>query len=208
MTELTTDEQQAEALKAWWRENGKSVITGVVLGIGIILGWQGWQKYTTQRSEAASIAFQQLLVALDSDEGAVAQGERLIAEYDNTPYAIMASMALAKVHMGQGEMDKAISRLEWARDKASQAGIAEIARLRLAKVKLASGDADAALAELEGEAPAGMEGAYAEVRGDAYRAKGDFAAAAEAYDQAIAALGDGNIQAGIIRIKRDELGTG
>lgn len=208
MTELTTDEQQAEALKAWWRENGKSVITGVVLGIGIIVGWQGWAKYSQQRAEAASLAFQQLLVTLNDETGAVAQGERLIAEYDNTPYAVMASMALAKVHLSKGETEQAVTRLEWARDHASQPGIAEIARLRLAKVKLAAGDADGALAELGQQAPVGMEAVFDEVRGDAYRSKGDFAAAAEAYDRAIGAMGPGDIQAGIVRIKRDELGTG
>ena len=34
-----TEEQQAERLRQWWRENGRSVLTGLVLGIAIVVGW-------------------------------------------------------------------------------------------------------------------------------------------------------------------------
>jgi len=33
MAEHLNDEEQVEALKKWWSENGKSVVGGVVLGL-------------------------------------------------------------------------------------------------------------------------------------------------------------------------------
>ena len=41
--EYQTEEEQIEALKRWWKENGKSIIAGLVLGIGSIGGYRYWQ---------------------------------------------------------------------------------------------------------------------------------------------------------------------
>jgi predicted negative regulator of RcsB-dependent stress response len=34
-----TEEEQVEALKRWWKENGQATLAGLVLGIIVILGW-------------------------------------------------------------------------------------------------------------------------------------------------------------------------
>ena len=38
MSSYLSEEEQVEALKKWWKDNGTSVIAGVVLGFGIIFG--------------------------------------------------------------------------------------------------------------------------------------------------------------------------
>ena len=43
MSTYLSDDEQAEALKKWWKENAVSIIVGAGLGFGIIFGWQGWQ---------------------------------------------------------------------------------------------------------------------------------------------------------------------
>ena len=50
MADHLTDEEQVEALKKWWRENGKSVVGGVVLGLALVGGWRGWQYYEQTRA--------------------------------------------------------------------------------------------------------------------------------------------------------------
>ncbi|MEW8396328.1 MAG: tetratricopeptide repeat protein, partial [Candidatus Thiodiazotropha sp.] len=40
MSEYQTEEEQVEAIKRWWKENGTSVIAGLVIGLGGIFGWQ------------------------------------------------------------------------------------------------------------------------------------------------------------------------
>ena len=37
MDTLTTEEQQIDAIKQWWKENGSSIVTGVVLGLAVLL---------------------------------------------------------------------------------------------------------------------------------------------------------------------------
>ncbi|MGU3844696.1 YfgM family protein, partial [Vibrio diabolicus] len=38
-----TEEQQVEAIKDWWKENGKAVIIGAVVGLGGLFGWRYYQ---------------------------------------------------------------------------------------------------------------------------------------------------------------------
>ena len=41
--EYLTDEQQAEVVKRWLRQNGLFMVLGVVLGLGGLFGWNSWQ---------------------------------------------------------------------------------------------------------------------------------------------------------------------
>ena len=56
--ELKTDEERAEELKAWWRSNGTSVLAGIAIAIGGVFGWQQWQNYQQNESEAGSAQLQ------------------------------------------------------------------------------------------------------------------------------------------------------
>ncbi len=49
-----SEEQQVEAIKDWWKENGKAVVLGVVVGLGGLFGWRYYQDSVVQAQEAAS----------------------------------------------------------------------------------------------------------------------------------------------------------
>ncbi len=38
-----SEEQQVEAIKRFWKENGTAIIAGVVLGLGGLYGWRYFQ---------------------------------------------------------------------------------------------------------------------------------------------------------------------
>ena len=42
--ELAEDEDLARA-KAWWKENGSSIIGGVLIGTVVVFGYKYWQIY-------------------------------------------------------------------------------------------------------------------------------------------------------------------
>ena len=44
MAEYETEEQQVEALKQWWAENGRAVLMGIGLGLVLIFGFRFWQS--------------------------------------------------------------------------------------------------------------------------------------------------------------------
>ncbi|WPL19304.1 hypothetical protein Thiowin_04421 [Thiorhodovibrio winogradskyi] len=64
MVDLQTDEEKAEAIKKWWKENGLAVVSGVVIGLAAIFGWRAWVGYQEQRGQQASLAFEELMVTV------------------------------------------------------------------------------------------------------------------------------------------------
>ena len=62
--DYATDEERVEELKKWWKENGKSVIFGIVLGLSILFGWRWWGDYQLNQSLQASTLYTQLELAI------------------------------------------------------------------------------------------------------------------------------------------------
>ena len=44
MEQYRTEEEQVEALRRWWNENGKSTVAVIVIALAAGLGWQAWQR--------------------------------------------------------------------------------------------------------------------------------------------------------------------
>ncbi len=207
METYTTEEQQVEAIKKWWKENGASVIGGIVLGLAAVFGWKAWVGYQAEVGEQASVLFEQLANSVNagSGEAAAAQAEQLISEYESTPYALFAALAQAKVQLEAGDAAAARERLEWVLAQTDQPGIQQLTRLRLARLQLSEGDAAAAAATLEGIEAGAFGGEFANLEGDIAVASGDLAAARIAYEHAL--QNDvGNSR--LVQMKLDDLAVG
>jgi predicted negative regulator of RcsB-dependent stress response len=206
VTGYETEEQQVEALKKWWAENGKSIIGGVVLGLAILFGWKGWSEYRQAETELASAMFNQIQMA--ADRGIATRVSELTAELQKdfafTPYAGHASLMDAKFKAESGDLQGALTQLEWARSQAREETVKDIAQLRLARVQLAMGNPDQALKSVESLNSVAYLSMVEEVRGDAYRAKGDIESARQAYDRAILASSGGAPR--YLQMKRADLG--
>jgi predicted negative regulator of RcsB-dependent stress response len=61
-----TEEEQVEALRRWWNENGKSTVAVIVIALAAGLGWQAWQRESGNQREQASDLYQALLRANDT----------------------------------------------------------------------------------------------------------------------------------------------
>ena len=64
MDVYNSEEQQVEAIKSWWQENGKSIVAGVIIGFVGLFGWRYYNDYTRQQSEAAAAEYQQVMQSL------------------------------------------------------------------------------------------------------------------------------------------------
>jgi predicted negative regulator of RcsB-dependent stress response len=200
-----TEEQQVEALKKWWKDNGKSIIAGVVLGLGGVLGWKAWVDYRDRVAAEASNVFDQLVSAVDADnkEVAEAQARLLHQNFDSTPYSAFANLMQARLRYQQGDTTGTKEALEQAIAKAPEPALKVIAVLRLARVHIAENELDAAESMLNGNPPTpAFEAEYAVLRGDIARARGDVEAARTAYEAAIAG-GVGN--ADLVQLKLENL---
>ena len=51
MDAYRTDDEQVEALKRWWKENGTSTLLMVAVAVGGYFGWQAWDTRQVQQAE-------------------------------------------------------------------------------------------------------------------------------------------------------------
>jgi predicted negative regulator of RcsB-dependent stress response len=205
MTEYVTAEQQVEALKKWWAENGRYLIGGVVLGLAILFGWNGWKDYKENRGRTASGLYSQLeqaVAAGDAERARALQGQ-LVGDYSATPYAAVAEMTMARLAVENDDLATAELNLRSAIELADQEEIRELAELRLAYVLTAVGKAEEALGILDRDWNAAWTSLREELRGDAYQALGKLDAAREAYDKALLTAAG---PASYLQLKRDALG--
>ena len=181
-----TEEQQVEALKRWWAENGKAVVAGVVLGVGAIVGWSLWQGHQERRAVVASDGWSRVEAAARDGDAATVESvaAELRDDHAGTLYAAYASLAAARVAIEAGDLDTAAERLGWVADEAVQDDVRLIARIRLARVEGALGRAEDGLARLPQTYPEPFVALVEEARGDLATATGDVQGAREAYAKA------------------------
>ena len=48
MTSRTEDENLA-LMRDWWQRNGKPLLTGILLALVLVFGWQAWKKHETNK---------------------------------------------------------------------------------------------------------------------------------------------------------------
>lgn len=192
MAELRTEEEQLDALKRWWKENGISLIAGVAIAAAGVFGWNAWQNYQENQASAASARYQYLInltAGSQVDEASLNEARELVVEivdsHGKTLYADLARLIDARLAVAQGNPADARAALETVIDVSGRDYVKGLARLRLARLQVADGDAEAALATLDAGVPDTLAAQRAEVRGDAHHALGRESEAGMAWREAL-----------------------
>lgn len=206
MSTYQTDDEQVEAIKKWWKENGRSVIGGVVLGFALIGGWKGYQGYQQNQGEAASLYFDAMRQAVHEGQAdkALEAGQRLLGEYDNTAYASLAALEMAKLAYQRSEKSVARRHLQWVAESASDPALRELAKLRLGALLLDINELDALDALLQDSHLPAFAGEFSALRGDLEAARGNRDAAQQAYQDALA---KGVDDEALLRMKLVDIGA-
>lgn len=219
MATYETDEEQIEAIKRWWNENGNSLLIGIALVAVGVFGWRQWQSSQQAGAEEASRLYQQVLTigaadptqALSEEDFSTARfsAEQLRDEHADSIYARYAALFMAKLYADAGELDNAARELSWIIDnpdlglfQPADEALLLTARLRLARVLIAQGEPRRALDLLTAVEPGAFAARYAEVEGDAWMALGERDNARAAYERAVA-NGSGNP---LVELKLRDLG--
>jgi predicted negative regulator of RcsB-dependent stress response len=202
-----TEQEQWERFKAWFRENGPWIVAGILLAVAGVGGWRWWQAHTNRVALDANARYDQIMQAFEV--GDRARGLELIdsLEHDHagSPYVDQANLAAARLFVDSNELEQAAERLETVLGESRDPELATIARLRLARVQIALGKPDAALATLAKRETGAFASRYHEIRGDAYYAKGDKAAALAEYRSALLAAGPSVAENKVLNLKINDL---
>ena len=183
---METEEEQVERLKAWLKENGMSIVFGIIIGVGGIGGYNYWQHVQETTAAEASDHYTQMIDALGANDGETLRqhADILIADYAATEYALLAQLALARHHVDNDEFDAAATALQQVVGSAAQQPLAYIARTRLAAVQIQLEQFEQALATLAVDFPQEFVALVDELRGDALAIQGKTDAAIAAYRKA------------------------
>lgn len=212
METYATDEERVDAIKKWWKENGTSLIVGLVIGMSGLFGWNYWKDQQNTVGGQASVVYTGMMsaIAQGNPEKTQTRATELIGRYSDSPYAIYAAMAMAKIKVEQGDNVAAASQLRWAMDHASIVEMQQISRLRLVRVLAAQEKYDAALAELS-RVDTGSRGdfisMYDELRGDILLQQGKKKEAYTAFQSAMNSLNQTSQSRTMLRIKLDAIGN-
>lgn len=199
------EHEQGERVRAWLRENGASIVTGIAIGIAAIGGWQWWNTQQAHRAVESSTQYVALTTAIEGGDRDLAEQlvEALREDYAATPYATLAALAWADQQLEAGEQQAAVVTLQQARSQAIDPLLAELVTVRLARAQIAAGQAEAALTLLQDQ----QRGSALDVRGDALLALGRRDEAIAAYRDAMAKLDENLPSRRLIELKLLDLGV-
>lgn len=196
-----------ERAKAFWKENGRSITVGVVLGVAGIGGYNSWQWWQKEQGEGGSMLYQNMLREDVSYVAAKELVSDLRADYSRTLYPAMAGLVMAKRAVEESDNAEAKSQLKWVVDNARDEGVVHVARLRLATLMISEQEASEVLSLLDSVESPQFGGRYAELRGDAHVLSGDPVAARAAYNDSLERLPAGATNRALLQLKLDNLGT-
>ena len=213
-----TEEEQLEVLKRWWKDYGKTVITGIAAAIAIYFAWTAWQDKQRGKAESASSHYEELVKILNVEQGkTLSDADKANAEHianelkeknGNSLYAQGAAFYLAKAAVDAGNLDKAVTELKWILASKPDIATAQLAHVRLARVYVSKAAYAEAQAQLAEEPSKAFASEYAEVRGDILKAQGNKTAAATAYQRAIETTDPQQQERTmVLQMKADELKT-
>ena len=202
------DDEDVAKLKAWWNEYGRTVVVGVVLGLGGIVGWNGWQSHQERRAEEASEMYAQVVEAAAQGRHADARTRAalLLTEFPRSGYATLAAFVASASAAAQGDLAEARSRLSWIAENASREGYRDLARVRLARVLLDEEDTDAALDTLAEVSSGAFDAVAGELRGDIQLARGSPDEARSAWRSVLDGEGALPSSRARVQMKLDDLG--
>jgi len=199
-----SDEEKGEEIKQWWRDNGRSVITSCILGAAVIFGGRYWMTYQQTVTSNASVAYQQVIIAINDDDRTIAEDktQQLFSEYAGTPYAVFAAFEMAAQST---ESVDARSYLEWVMANADLSAHKELARFRLAQLLMSDEKYDQSLTLIDASESVAYSSLLLELRGDILVAQGKTSAARTAYQNAILDLLQGEPRKQLLQVKLNDV---
>ncbi|PCI57381.1 MAG: hypothetical protein COB45_04015 [Gammaproteobacteria bacterium] len=201
-----TEEQQVEAIKGYWQENGNMIIAGIVLGFVGFIGFNYYKDNKLADEMAISNSYQALIENSATDKEAFSENAaKFITENSTTSYASLTALALAKEAARTQNWAEAQTQLMSAIASAPTDGIKGIASLRLARVQIQLAQYEQAFATLAKPLPESFTAAVEEIKGDTYLLQGKKELARNSYQVAIAA--DGLASSPSLQMKLDDLAT-
>lgn len=183
MQNYDNETDQLEVVRSFFRENGKAILLGIVLGSGGLFGWNYWQTYQENSAAESAAGFYQVSQQLAADKAdALVEAERFVIANKNV-YGVFAALDVAQNLVKNADYENAQRQLEAGLAQTDDINLHSLINLRIARLQMQQQQPDAALQTLSKVSAIGWLAQMQEIRGDILVAKGDLAAARVAYTE-------------------------
>jgi predicted negative regulator of RcsB-dependent stress response len=199
----STEEQQVDAIKQFWKDYGVSIALGAVVGLGGLYGWNTYSEHKVASAELASESFQSIALDAENSPNVMMAAVEFEKNHDQQGYQALLQFMLAKSAVEAGDLEKAEQAYTKVIAAKPAAGLDMIAALRLSRVQAEQGNLGMALATLEHVTDSAYAAQRDELKGDFYARQGEFDKAKNAY-QAAVTLG-GTLASPALQMKLDSL---
>ncbi len=203
-----TEQEQLDALKAWWKQYGNLITWLLIAVLSAFSVWKAWGIYQAKQSGQASMLYEEVQKAVqDKDQAKVLRAVTDVEEkFAHTDYAQMAALVAVKSAFEANDVKTAKVQLNWVIEHGKTAEFKAIAKIRLAGILLDEKAYDEALKLVEGEFPAAIAGDVADRKGDILVAQNKLDEARASYQLALDKISDKNPSRQLIQLKLDAIG--
>jgi predicted negative regulator of RcsB-dependent stress response len=208
MSEQYDEHEQSERVKQWLAKNGSNLLTGILLAVSVVFGWQWWQNHQLKKTQEAGNQYQTFIDAIEKPDPAkaVVLGEAMAKNYAETDYAFLASIRLAKFQQEQGQPEAALTALNKASSIALTDQNRELAKIRTAQMLISQGKIADATKMTSTMTAKYYPGSLAEMRGDLALLAGNRSKAVTFYNEALMKLDQGAGSRALIELKLADAG--
>ena len=208
MSEQYDEHEQSERVKQWLLNNGSNLLTGILLAVSAVFGWQWWQNHQVNKTQEAGNQYRTFLSAVEKPDlaKAVALGDGIAKNYAESDYAFLAALRLAKLQQEQGKSADALAMLDKAEKLALNEQSRELAQIRRLQMLISQGKMQEAGKLAATIKPVAYPGSLADIRGDLAMAEGKREQAADYYREALLKLGPDTGSRVLIELKLAEAG--
>jgi len=201
------EEQQVEAIKRFWKQNGTSILAGIAIGLAGLYGFRAYQDNQLAQIEAQSSQYANL-IEQNNAEGAdkkawLVAAQTFIEANSGSNYAVLTALLAAKEAAFAKDFAVAEKQLSWVLANTKAPELLAVATLRLARVQTEQANYPAALKTLEAKLPESFVAQQQELKGDVLVKSGDEVKAKAAYLAALAAAEAGKNP--LLQVKLNEL---
>lgn len=202
------EQQREEELQKWWHDNWKSIVSGIVVALLVIIGVHQYREYEIAQKQENTIAFYTQVLSSDgTDEKAIAKVKEFIAEHQDN-FGVLAGIQLAKTYVSLGKYEDAYNTLNALAGVGQDKILDDLLSIRIARLAIELKNFTQAQSLLDKVTNENFVNTINELKGDLAFAQGDKVKAYEYYGKALDARTKGATGSlDTLKLKRNSLAT-
>ncbi len=203
------EQEQLDQLKHFWQQYGNLITWGLIIVLGAIGVWNGYQFWQRKQSMQSAAMFEEVekLVRMGDAQKAERAFVDMRERFSSAVYTQQAGLMLAKMSYETGKVDVAKAALAWVAEHSSDKGYASLAYLRLSGILVDTKAYDDALKLVNSGVMSEFSALAADRRGDIHVLQGRRSEAKVEYQKAFGLLDERTPYRRMVGIKLGALGV-